>query len=106
MEKSRSYKILKTLLITLFLVTRFSTGIHAAEFGNGPHKHDNKICALILSLEEDDKVDFVILPNSIVEALVTIPHIYSWSETLKPNRALKIVSKARAPPKYINHTLR
>ena len=99
MEKSRSYKVLKTLLITLFLATRFSTGLHAAEFGNGPHEHDNKICVVVLSQEDDDVVDFVILPNGIIEALVTIPHMYTWSETFKPIWTLTISSRARAPPK-------
>lgn len=97
MLRENNFILLKILFVTLFLATRFSVGVHAAEFGDGPHKHDNKICAITLSIH-DDEIDFVILPTVLDVELETIPHFYIWSDTLEPARVIRIRSKAREPP--------
>lgn len=97
MLSKNSYKFLKILFVTLFLATRFSIGVHAAEFGNGPHEHDQKICAITLSIH-DDEIDFVILPTGINVELEAIPRLYIWSDTLEPALVIRVSSKARGPP--------
>ena len=95
--KARILKFAQLLLITVFLLTRFSGLAHAREFGNGPHKHDNKICALVLA-SEDDPDELGLLPNEISAFSPQTKYFFDRPLDFKNSPVSCAAARVRGPP--------
>ena len=96
--KTQIFKYLKLLLISLFLVTRFSALAHASEYGNGPHEHNEKICVLTIAAD-DDHYEIAILPSSSPFSLILTKGFFSPSLHTAPLFSPPILASMRDPPR-------
>lgn len=95
--KFRLYNIQTMLLALLFALGLFSAGVHAAEYGNGPHQHHGKLCVLAVT-PEDELDGLAILPTDVFTTFVLNADTIAQPFAVKPISVALIVTRARDPP--------
>lgn len=95
--KTRIFKYFKLLLISLFLVTRFSALAHASEYGNGPHEHNGKICVLAIATD-DDHDEIALLPGGFSLPLISTKSFVSPALDVTPLFSPPVFACMRGPP--------
>lgn len=89
----------KLLLVTLFLVTRFTAVAHSTEYGNGQHEHNGKLCVVALLAEDDDET-IAVLPENVSFSLITPSNFFPYPASFKPVFFTNITPSMRDPPLY------
>ena len=97
----RKYKTFSFVLIAVFLLAQVFASAHANTFGDGPHKHDGKVCTITLATK-DNIADVAILPPPFTLSYIQQKELFSRPFALKPSLAMSITASARSPPYAIN----
>ncbi len=95
--RPRIFRYLKLILISLFLVTRFAAIAHTSEYGNGPHKHNGKICVLAIAADDDHNV-IAILPEGASLPQFSAQNFFSRPVNIYPSFVPSVSTCMRDPP--------
>lgn len=93
----RTYRLLLLLLAGWFLLAQSLSVSHATTYGDGPHQHDDVVCAVSVASHES----VAPLPVPVSPDYVTLPFKDTFIETLRSVRLPSAQSRApppRAPP--------